>query len=267
MLQLKSREEELKSIIRYKQNPVCKPMFYTPNVWIHIERVTWFAQYLWEKLELNISLRTKIIRTAMFHDDSEIIAWDYATPEKKSWSEKRKKEYEEECRNAIPILVKHYWDAIWKDYENILIAEESKELVTKTKEETIIHIIIEYVDKLDALMETLHELYAWNPSFLNNMNKVFSRDMTCWEYILQRVERRHVKLQELWYIKNNDTIFNISQLQNIDIQSIVQQWKNHTQDSVQQKSWIEIYDIWKQLHFDNGTSEHTAYLYTQNITY
>jgi len=140
-MQLKSRKEELQSIIRYKQNPVCKPMYYTTNVWIHVERVTMIAREICKKLKLDEDLSQQIIRLAMFHDDAEIIAGDYATPEKQSWSEKRKLEYETECKNAIPLLVARYEKEIWNDYEPILRMVECKNYDLQWS-------ILEYADKL-----------------------------------------------------------------------------------------------------------------------
>ena len=262
MLQLRSRDEELKSIIRYKQNPVCKPMFYTPNVWIHVERVTWLTISLSKQLWFSEELSTKIMRRAMFHDDSEIIAWDYATPEKQSWSREKKEQYDEKCKNAIPLLVEAYQKELGNDYKDILI-----EMEWKHDEESIIHAIIEYADKLDAFMETFHELYSWSVGFLSNMKDHFHKDMTCWKYILDRVIRRRQKLEELiWDSMTHTWLLNTIELEDLNISKIVHAWEIHSLESVQQKTWFEIYDIWKQLHFKNGTNEHISYLYIQNKT-
>lgn len=202
----------------------------------------------------------------MFHDDTEIIAWDIATPEKQSWSKEKLKAYEQECKNAIPTLVDTYWKDLWVDYQDILTKEENKNSLSNN-EDISIHSIIEYTDKLDALMETLHELYSWNPSFLSSMKSHFKKNMTCWEYILWRVERRRNQVEKILQRDIPQAwIFNISQIQNLDIQHIVKNWNNHSQESVQLKSWIEIYDIWKDLHFTYGSKEHRDYLYTERVS-
>lgn len=263
---LKSREEELKSIIRYTQNPVCKPMFYTPNLWIHIQRVTWLAQELCKQLWYNNELSQKIIRRAMFHDDSEIIAGDIATPVKMNWSQKQIDAYALQCKNAIPILVKAYGKEIGDDYEKILSEEEKNKKGSITKEQEFIHIFIEYVDKLDALMEVLHELSSWSSWFLSNMKKVFWKDITCWEYIISRVQSRYDSLQSFLNDEKNTGLLNLNQIINLNINKISQSWVSHSKHSVQDNTWIEVYDIWKKLHFSHGTQEHQKYLYIQNIT-
>jgi len=261
-MQLQSRKIELTSIIRYKQNPVCKPMMYTTNVWIHVERVIWISENICKSLSLSEELTQKIIRRAMFHDDTEIITWDYATPEKQSWSKEKIEKYEQECENAIPLLVGAYERELWSDYEKILYEVEGVQ-----QWDSLVHSIIEYADKLDALMETFHELSSGSTGFLSSMKKHFGKDMTCWEYIITRVQKRYSKLQEIyWKPFPNTWILNLEQIRMIDIQKVVSNWRNHTIDSVEQRTGIELYDTWKDLHFINGTPEHIKYLYTQNIT-
>jgi len=241
MSKLRERDIELKSIIRYKQNPVCKPMFYTPNLWIHVERVTWITQQLCKSLKLDTSLSQTIIRKAMFHDDSEIIAWDFATPEKRSWSEERKREYEQECLQAIPILTARYGQELWDDYEHILREEENKE-----QSDSLEHAIIEYADKLDALMETFHELYSGNSAFLNSMYPVFWRDMTCWEYIKSRVVKRRNKLEAMLGSSIEEKwLFATWELCKCDIKNIVISGVAHSKTSIAQNSGFEIYDPYR----------------------
>lgn len=242
-------------------------MYYTPDLFIHVQRVTWIAEALCKQLHISDELTTKIIRRAMFHDDSEIIAWDIATPVKQNWSEKEENDYERKCANAIPILVSNYWDILWSDYEDILREMEDFESEWTYNELSLIHAIIEYADKLDALMEVSHEFYSGSNSFLNNMKEVFGFDITCFEYVLKRVQRRKKKIEAtLWKIINDIWFFNLEQQRNLELEKIVQWWSMHTSSSIEWNTWNDMYDLWKELHFNYGSKEHVSYLYTQNIT-
>lgn len=264
---LKSRTEELKSITRYSQNTVCKPMFYTPNLWIHINRVTWLAEELSIQLWLSPEITKKVVRRAMFHDDSEIIAWDIATPVKQNWSQEEKEDYEKKCANAIPILVQSYGNELWNDYQAIL--KEMECWHQKLWEDfTLIHAIIEYVDKLDALMEVCHELYSWSSSFLKNLKDTYNFDINWFNYVLQRVLRRRNNLEKLlWKILPQKWVLNMKELEELNTESVVKNWNSHTEKLILESSWVEVYDIWKQLHINKGEIEQQKKLYIQNITY
>jgi 5'-deoxynucleotidase YfbR-like HD superfamily hydrolase len=264
---LQSRDEELKLVIRYKQNSACKPMYYTPDLFIHIQRVTWMAEGICNQLELWQEITQKVTRRAMFHDDCEIIAWDIATPVKQNWTIREKKIYERKCSQAIPILDENYWNILWDDYASILQEMETFHIEWSSDEDILIHAIIEYADKLDAYMETFHELYSWSAWFLSNMNSEFNFDKTCWEYITDRVIKRRKQIKKaLWKKIPQIWYFNTYQITQLDINEIVSIWEKHTHDSVLQNSEVEIYELWKQLHFNTKNNEYISYLYTQNIT-
>ena len=264
---LKAREQELKSITRYKQNTVCKPMYYTPNLWIHVQRVTWLTESICKQLNISPEITERVIRVAMFHDDSEIIAWDVATPVKQNWSSEEKSAYEKKCENAIPVLVDNYWNKLWDDYGNILIEVENYSYIWGEETTDLIHAILEYADKLDALMEVTHELYSGSNSFLNHMGKKFGFDLNCFQYVINRVDRRKKKIENiLWRQIQNIWYFNIQQQANLDLEKIVQDWDLHTQESCKKLTWNELYDLWKQLHFNSKDSQYIQYLYNQNIT-
>lgn len=266
-MKLKPRDQELKSIIRYKQNSVCKPMYYTPNLWIHVQRVTWLAQWISKQLWVSERIRDRVTRVAMFHDDSEIVAWDIATPVKQNWSPEEKSEYEAICSNAIPILVENYWDELWDDYEEILKEMESSQSEWIFDETSLIHAIIEYADKLDALMEVTHELYSWNDSFLKNLWETYGFNVNWFEYVLNRVKRRRSKIEKLLEKDISDIwYFNIIQQDNLDLKAIVSTWEKFTRFNIKKTTGNEIYDIWKNLHFYDWRDEKISVLYSENIT-
>lgn len=257
----------MQDILRYKQNTVCKPMYYTPDLWIHVQRVAWFTQEICRQLGLSKEITQKALRRAMFHDDSEIIAGDIATPVKQNWTDREKQEYEERCKNAIPILVSNYWPILGEDYEAVLREMEDSQTEWIYDENSIIHAILEYADKLDALMEVIHELYSGSNSFLNNLWDTFGFDMNWFEYVINRVQRRRAKIEELLQKEiPQEWVFCILELVKLDIDSIVVSWKTHTKDSILVDSWITIYEIWKKLHINSWDSWLISQLYTQRIS-
>lgn len=264
---LKTRDTELKLIIRYTQNTVCKPMYYTPNLWIHVQRVVWLSEEICNQLELDKELSHKIIKRAMFHDDTEIIAWDIATPVKQNWSQKEKEFYEQKCMNAIPILIDNYQDTLDSDYWNILKEMESS-WEWESNDYAFIHAIIEYADKLDALMEVTHELYSWSKSFLNHLWDTYGFNVNWFEYVLARVNRRKKKIEEtLWRNITDSWLFNLWQQNKYNPLNFTVGSGFHTLDSITQWKENELYDIWINLHLKKWTPEHKKHLYIQNISY
>ena len=169
MIELLSRDEELKKIYRYVWSP-CEPMFYRPNLYIHSNRVEWLAFEIAKTLiSISPKIREKIdldfIRElAKFHDDAELITWDFISLDKESFSDEKRKEYEENCQNAISILYENYWNIYSKfNYKELLEIHETKEWLAFK--------IVDFADKLDAHLEVCHELFAWNRGFFIKLEK------------------------------------------------------------------------------------------------
>ncbi len=203
----------------------------------------------------------------MFHDDSEIVVWDYVSPQKDWWSKEEKEAYQHACENATNTLVDNYASELWSDYGEILQEMESHQNEDSYDETSFIHALVEYTDKLDALMEIAHELHSGSSGFLNNLKEEFGIDKVCLKYVIDRVDKRRNKLSQFPNYKIlSEWVFNIEQIHELDIHKIVENWSKHTPESVKKKSWIEIYDLWKELHFQNWTLEHIEYLYTEHVT-
>jgi 5'-deoxynucleotidase YfbR-like HD superfamily hydrolase len=241
-------------------------MFYTPNLWIHVQRVALISSYICKQLSLDTEITARIARMALFHDDTEIIAWDIISAEKQNWSEIEKAEYKAKCENAIPILVDAYSPNLWTDYEEILIEMERYQWKW-TDEFRLSHAIIEYSDKLDALMEISHELYSWSPSFLNNLKEAYGFDITNSLYALHKVVKRKWDLEKvLWHNLAQEWLFALEQQLHLNHEDIVIHGHKHNRDSIQKSTTNIIYDIWRQLHFDTKNEQIISQLYTRNIT-
>lgn len=262
-----TRNEELKKVIRYKENKICKPMLYTPDLWVHVNRVTWITKHICEHLNLDEDVTKKTTRRAMFHDDSEIVAWDIISAVKQNWNQEQKDDYAEKCKNAIPLLVNAYGEELWNDYGEILHEMESPQIEYFSNSDHISHAIVEYADKMDAFMEVTHELYSWSDGFLRNLKASYNFDTDWFNYVLTRVKRRKQKLEKLlWYTLTQEWFFALQQQENLNMTNIVSRWKAHTQDSVRKTSDNILYDTWKHLHFDNSDEKFISPLYTQSIS-
>ena len=159
-MKLLPRKEELKKVFRYKWSP-CNPMYYRPNLLIHSRRVSWMA---WEIATFLMEMTWKVIdvelikEMAKFHDDAEIITWDYLAMDKESFTIEKQSEYENDSIRAIEILYDNYSNISNKcDYKELLLSIETKKWIEFQ--------IVDFADKLDAHMEISHELFAGNEMF------------------------------------------------------------------------------------------------------
>lgn len=82
------------------------------------------------------------------------------------------------------------------------------------------------------------------------MKNTFTFDIDCYNYILERVETRRKKIEELLEISiPHRGILNLKDARKINTQDIVKYSEPHTPKSIQAKTFHESYDIWKNLHF------------------
>jgi len=256
MKKLLSREEELKNIFRYKWSP-CDPMYYRSNLFIHTKRVTWIASEIAKFLN-NVTAKKIDVwfvqEMANFHDDDEIIMWDYLAMDKEVFSPEQKKQYEFDSNNAIEILYIHYWN-IWNNYDY-------KDILLKLRNKTWIeYLIVEFADKLDAHLEVSHELFAWN--------KMFSVVLSDWwlnvgpfDYTRNKLKKRLDNFSEYFsphidlsgsFLDLNSTFDENKCLKNSKLHKISNLWN----------TWYNLYDKWIDIHLKYGTQEDVNYLVNQ----
>lgn len=253
-MKLLPRIEELSNVFRYEWSP-CTPMFYRPNLLIHSRRVEWLAweisQFLIENIwaELDIEL---IKQMARFHDDAEIITWDYLSMDKESFSNEKQNEYENDSIKAIDILHDNYGNISEQfDYKQMLLDLEAKKWLE--------YLIVNFADKLDAHLEVSHELFAWNKMFAiilsNWWLEVWPFDYT--KNKLFKIQKEIIN--HYW----KDIDFNGSFLDldsHFDDKLCLDNSRIHTISMLWENTWYNLYDNWIELHFNNWNDHDINYL-------
>ena len=240
-------------------------MLYTPDLLIHVQRVMWNVRVICKDLSLSPEFVNETLLEAEYHDDDEIIADDILTPVKDLWSEEERSEYEENCRNARKLLITRYWEELWDHYARILTSMKKSE-VEKTSDEKLSNAIVDYADKLDAHMEVTHEIHAWSVNFWKNMKKNHWYDDHVFWYTLSKIRVRKEKIETILWKTINIWLLDINNRWDIDIHSILKNWKPHTFNSLQEKTSDTIYNKWIENHFSFGNEEQIKRLYIQNRT-
>lgn len=254
MRKLLSRQKELENIFRYEWS---KPiwMHHRPNLFIHSKRVEWLSleisNFLIKKTSKKLDIDL-IREMARFHDDIEIIIWDYLAMDKEKFSEEEKLSYKNKSLDAINILYDNFWNISEKfNYKEILLNVENKEWIES--------FIVDFADKLDAHLEISHELFAWNKNFIAKLSHWWL-DIWPFDYTINKILKiRENILNYFW----NDFDLNWSFLDlssNFDDIKIFENSKNHNLQNLQLDSWYHLYDNWIKLHFKYWNIEDINYL-------
>ena len=258
MKNLQSREQELKNVWRYLgSGSGWETMFYRPNLAIHTTRVNWITREITaflETIDPSIFDRWLANELAIFHDDSEILTWDFLSMEKEKMSLEEKQKHEENCLRAIDALAKSYEDVSRYDYKKLLLLDHYKQWVE--------YAIVNYADKLDAHMEIYHELLAGNPITVKKLSQ-WNVDLYPYEYTRNKIVSLLGKLSNIFWKELSGTHPLLMTSQIMDHLEIFTGSKLHTSESIQEKSWYTLYDSWKELHFKYWNDWQKEYLYVQ----
>lgn len=214
-------------------------MYYRTNDWIHCHRVAWITEELMKvakKYYKNCDAE-KAILLALVHDDAEVITGDYNASHKVFGSKKFKAKILQEEASAIEKLVKKYPKYVGKyNYRDLLLQAMWWDGIEGK--------IVSYADQLDALYESLHEVFAGNLSFLTSV--VFCSD---------RIARFEKKYPELVPLLNHDSIFtNLKVIYRPDFSSnahIRPFNKPFNAKSIKTKTIFPGYDKWRELTIKN----------------
>lgn len=251
------RDQELKKVFRYIWSP-CDPMFYRPNLYIHSYRVEWIALEIskflmnykdYFKINFDINLVKELAR---FHDDTEILTWDFLAMDKESFSDSQKNIYENSSQMAINILYYNYQNISEKfDYKEVLQILEKKEWLEFQ--------IVDFADKLDAHLEISHELFAWNKAFAIKLLK-WNIDLQPFEYTKNKLFKILDKISNnlTQKIDFKNTFLDLSWDFNTDF--CLNNSRNHNIESLKIPTKYNLYDLWINLHFKKENKEFFDFL-------
>lgn len=252
-MKLLPREEELKKVFRYVWSP-CDPMFYRPELLIHSNRVEWIATRIAKTLngfenKVNVDLVKELAR---FHDDTEIITWDYLAMDKEKFSKEKQSDYENDSQRAINILCENYKNISNNfDYRNILQILEEKEWLE--------FFIVDFADKLDAHLEICHELFAWNKAFTIILEK-WNLDVDPFDYTKNKLKKILPKIISNfeWNFDLKNTFLDLEW--DFDANYCLDKVRTHTLETLKKPTLYHLYDLWVDLHFEEKNKKFLDYL-------
>jgi len=256
-MNLLSRDEELSKIFRYNVE-IHKPMFYRPNLLIHTKRVKRIAlelaNYLlknsWKKIDIDL-----VWELAKFHDDTEIITWDYVSMTKISFSDEEQKKYENDCVNAIDILYGKYKNLSEKyDYKELLLTIKNKNWIE--------FLIVDLADKLDNHFEVTHELFAWNIIFSVILYD-WGLNVSNFDYTKNRLYERVEHLLEYFWKKLDLTNTFLDLSSTFTEKDCLNNSSKHNLSTIWKNSGYDLYDKWLNLHFKYWSEDDINYLVNQ----
>ncbi len=249
----KDREEALRKITRYS---LYKQMFYRTNLWIHTRRVAWIVECLIplaKRVFGNGFDGEKAVAMALIHDDAEILFGDIQAGNKFKMTPDQLAEVKKLENDAIEKIIQDSPKFFGKYvYGDILI-----EATTKPHVESI---IVDWADKFDAFCESLHEFYAGNRVWAENVVNEYGTIPLPTEYYMNyfnNFTKKFPKSVELF--KHDSNVFKIPT--NPDVHKVLESGSLHTPESIKQETGYEPYDFWLALTIDSGTDEDVVSLY------
>ncbi len=249
---LEDRETELRKIYRYRG--FSEDMFFRPNLEIHTKRVVLMAEYICKILQKQgVRVDIKYIKTlASMHDDDEFITWDFVSGRKLNFSPEEKQEYEQNCKNAIDILVENYGDEyMWHSYRDLL--EDNNTWAS------LEYKIVDLADKLDAHGEVCHEIYNGNKEFLKENIHPHHWAIPVYDFTYIRVTGRIKQLEEVTWARID------LMKERIDSQDIFWKFRVASREDIWKiQAAYEIYDTWIQLQRDNFSQGDLEKLYIRS---
>lgn len=241
----KEREQGLKDIKRYSYFDV---MMYRTDVWMHTQRVLWILEEIIPIAQKYVQFDPEKARiNALVHDDEELVTGDVQAILKSLMSEEEKKKLSEKEREAIDILV--------EKYPKIVHGHEYKELLKNAKnKDTIEAQLVTYCDKLDGLMESLHEVYAGNTSYIRSL-VYYAQNLPLFQYKFPAITP---------VLQSKESVFtflgNRMETLNEPSEKYEALCHPHTEESIKTTLDFPFYKRWKELHIERG---HLDWLITQ----
>ena len=222
------RKEALEKIERFKDQytPI---MLYRTTVFSHAHRVCWLLEDILDRvIEVHPKFDVSFAKAlALVHDDVEIETGDVQLYQKEAMDAAARDALAEKEHVAIDVLANR-----WPHFVNAHAYEEL--LVVAKKKERVEARVVSYCDKLDALGESLHELFAGNVPFIRPAQN----------YITKRVPKVVSDFAEVAALfSENHPLLKHVQLP--DLAHIANYGKPHTAESLRIPTDIPFYERWK----------------------
>jgi 5'-deoxynucleotidase YfbR-like HD superfamily hydrolase len=251
----KGREKALRNIIRWAIKPV---MFYRPNLLTHGKHVYWLIKDIaphikkvFPKFETE-----RALMMALVHDDPEIIVGDVQAGSKLKMTKAQLKDLNEKEEQAIDKISKRFPKKVGEYiYKDLLIEAHNK----KTLEAQIVN----FVDKMDAFGEALHEVFAGNILFTQKSSSEYGNDIPTPVQFYIDFHRAHEKKVPLLtpLFATKESFF--ANPEERDFTAIANEGIVHSLESLKTQSRYFHYDLWKRIILKHADEEEIKNLITQ----
>lgn len=251
----KNREQLLRAVKRYS---IRKVMYYRPDIYTHSLHVGWIIHSLASNLidaygdTIDID---KAIIMAFVHDDLEVIMGDVQAAHKVKMNEKQTRELHQTEKNAINRIAKKFPATLGPyNYRKLLLEAQTQNTFESE--------VMKLGDWLDALGESLHEIFAGNTSFTKSTTDEFGTHPNPVEFYITRHKEFPIKFPKLKPLFATKSPFLIP-IKALDIQQTALHSKPHTKESIQQNTGCAQYDEWKHVIKQYAGPEEYEKLYSQ----
>jgi hypothetical protein len=235
---LSGRVERLRSVQRYGDRKV---MFYRTDLEIHTTRLLGMfksARPVIKKTFPDMSLEELELLIAV-HDDHETYEdfEDVTSYKKVGMSDTEKQAHENREAKAIIGYTNgqpYFLGENKYPYRDFLMRWEKKECAMSQ--------CGSYLDKIDAVCEIIHEVFAGNPYFMSRVIYGVSFNQS----FLQR-DTRFPLIKKLFEIGADHPFFSKPKRIERDFDYIPYMFKPHTRESILIHTGYEVYDLWKEV--------------------
>lgn len=248
------RETDLRNVWRWVGYDT---MYYRPHLYTHGKRIMGMLGGIRPVVKLVFPEfdfeRATLI--GLIHDDPEIFMGDILSGDKAQMNEAQLTQVASKEIEAIEVIAKRFPEFLDKyRYRDLLIEEK--------KQETPESQLMKLLDKVDALGEALHEIYAGNTVFTCSRIGKYGQVSTPLDYQIENypvLRKKFTLLQPLYNISHS--VF--AQPLDWDYAALAAGKKPHSLESVQKPTGYPFYDFWKQAILESGDEEEIKNLYTQ----
>ncbi len=242
------RKVGLKNVLRWEDY---FPVYYRSDDLMHTQRVYWMVETVGEYAARTLSnFNLDLARVlALVHDDAELVNGDIQRNRKSKMSLEEKEVFEKEEMKAIGILSEKWPSLVSNFVYKDLLYNALRKIGAEIQ-------LVSYLDKVDALCESWHEIYVGNRKFFEGKNG----------------DRPPVRGSDLAHLRSEygfiSRIFAsshplLAEFKAPDPLKALENGKFHNYGSIQQPTGFTLYDCWKKTVSGEGREEGLLWLITR----
>ncbi len=244
----KEREERLRAIYRFS---MFEKMMYRSNLWMHTQRVFWLLEEVLPLAKAHMRIDMEKARAlALVHDDAEMITGDVQAGHKARMSPAELEKVAQAEEEAVITLSKQFPKKIHGYfYKDLLLHSLRKDCVEAQ--------LVSYVDKIDALCESVHEIYAGNIALL--------RAVMFYIHTLTLFPKKFPALADFLASKKSSLtyIMDVHRPDKAEARYYTHLNAPHRKESIKVETDFPFYNTWRNVVIKRGGTEGVAWLIEQ----